>query len=70
MAENNENTTHQPTDAAVEAILASGAAGVDTALRVFEVAEHAYFGAVAATTSPEVVTTTAVSPYAPDASWR
>ncbi len=53
-------------DEEVEAILTSGAAGVETAIRALEGAEQVYYGAVAATETQLVITTTNVSPYSPD----
>ena len=68
MTDHTENTTGatRPTDEDVVAIINSGAAGVDTAIRALEVAEQVYYGAVAATESPAVITITAVSPYSLD----
>jgi hypothetical protein len=70
MIDRDQNTTtaaRAASDAEVEALISSGAAGVDTALRALESAEQVYYGAVAATESPPVITVTAVSPYSPDA---
>jgi hypothetical protein len=52
----------KPSDRQVAAIIASGSAGVETAIRALEAGERAYFDAVAATASAPLVTTTAVSP--------
>lgn len=53
-------------DDEIQEMLSSGAAGVETAIRALEGAEQVYYGAVAATETPMVITTTNVSPYSPD----
>lgn len=53
-------------DADIAALIASGAAGVETAMKALEIGEHAYFGAVAATEAQPVVTITAVTPCSYD----
>jgi hypothetical protein len=53
-------------DDEIKEILSSGAPGVETAIVALEGAEQVYYGAVAATESPTVITTTNVSPFSPD----
>ncbi|HTW42396.1 MAG TPA: hypothetical protein VMD79_08770 [Solirubrobacteraceae bacterium] len=64
--ERDASKTASAVDDEVQAILASGAAGVETAIRALEGAEQVYYGAVAATETGTVITTTNVTPYSPD----
>lgn len=67
MAEDSKSVTPtNPVDDDVAKLINSGSAGVDTAIRALEAAELVYYGAVAATELPTVITTTAVSPHSPD----
>lgn len=52
-----ERPTDRRIDDDVAAIVAEGEAGVDTAMRVLEATETAYYGAVAATTSTPAIAT-------------
>lgn len=67
MTKDTERTAPQPMARRVAELTEGGAAGVETAMRVFEDAEQVYYGAVVATTLPVTVTTTATTPHAPGA---
>jgi hypothetical protein len=51
----------------IAALIAAGSPGIEAALQQFEGAERVYYGAVIATTLPEVVTASATTPYSVDA---
>ncbi|MDQ2760131.1 MAG: hypothetical protein M3Y17_06780 [Actinomycetota bacterium] len=53
-----EQTTPQALDEDVARIIQEGEAGVGTAMQVLEAAERVYFGAVAATSTPALITST------------
>jgi hypothetical protein len=54
----------EDSDAEVARLIESGAPGVMAAMQVLEDAEKVYFGAIVATTMPEVVCESAITPQA------